>query len=93
MASFPTQPTPLTPVLSRYWDDPKSWTMATYRSNDGYGALQKALDMEPDQVLQTVKDSGLRGRGGAGFSTGTASRITWWSTPTNPSQGHARTCR
>jgi NADH-quinone oxidoreductase subunit F len=71
MASFQTQPTPLTPVLSRYWDDPESWTMATYRSNDGYRALQKALEMEPDQVLQTVKDSGLRGRGGAGFSTGT----------------------
>lgn len=50
----------LTPVLSRYWDDPQSWTMDTYRRHDGYRALRKALAMEPDQVIQTVKDAGLR---------------------------------
>ena len=59
--------TPLTPVLSRYWDDPESWTLETYRRHDGYQALQKALTMEPDAVIGAVKDSGLRGRGGAGF--------------------------
>jgi NADH-quinone oxidoreductase subunit F len=64
-------PTPLAPVLSRFWDDPESWTLETYRRNDGYKALEKALKMEPDAVITAVKDSGLRGRGGAGFSTGT----------------------
>jgi NADH-quinone oxidoreductase subunit F len=63
--------TPLAPVLSRFWDDPESWTLDTYRRNDGYQALQKALKMQPDDVITAVKDSGLRGRGGAGFATGT----------------------
>jgi NADH-quinone oxidoreductase subunit F len=62
---------PLTPVLSRYWDHPQSWTLDTYCKHDGYLALQKALAMDPDEVIQAVKDSGLRGRGGAGFGTGT----------------------
>ncbi len=70
-ASTTAPTTPLTPVFSRYWDDPQSWTLETYRRNDGYQGLEKALKMEPGEVLQTVKDSGLRGRGGAGFSAGT----------------------
>ena len=61
---------PLTPVLSRYWDEPESWTLDTYRRHDGYEALQKALRMDPDEVISTVKEAGLRGRGGAGFPTG-----------------------
>ncbi|MET8873622.1 NADH-quinone oxidoreductase subunit NuoF [Nocardia sp. NPDC004604] len=60
----------LTPVLTRYWDDPQSWTIEHYRRHDGYQALRKALRMQPDQIIQTVKDAGLRGRGGAGFPTG-----------------------
>ena len=60
----------LTPVLSRYWDDPQSWTLATYRRHHGYEALAKALKMTPADVIATVKDAGLRGRGGAGFPTG-----------------------
>jgi NADH-quinone oxidoreductase subunit F len=57
-------------VLTRFWDDPRSWTLETYRAHDGYKALSTALSMPPEEVLQTVKDSGLRGRGGAGFGTG-----------------------
>lgn len=49
--------------------DPKS--IDQYIARDGYFALHKALfEMTPQQVIQTVKESGLRGRGGAGFPTG-----------------------
>ena len=41
-----------------------------YLELDGYKAVQKALAMEPDAIINEVKNSGLRGRGGAGFSTG-----------------------
>jgi NADH-quinone oxidoreductase subunit F len=41
-----------------------------YRKNGGYRSVEKALKMTPDEILEEVKISGLRGRGGAGFPTG-----------------------
>lgn len=70
----------LAPVLTRYWDEPQSWTMDTYLRYDGYRALSRALRMQPDEVIATVKDSGLRGRGGAGFPTG----MKWGFIPQGP---------
>jgi NADH-quinone oxidoreductase subunit F len=63
--------TPLTPVLSRFWDAPEPWTLRTYLEHDGYQGLRRALEMSQEQLIDTVKESGLRGRGGAGFPTGT----------------------
>lgn len=45
-------------------------TYQVYRREGGYAALEKALGMQPGDIVEEVKKSGLRGRGGAGFPTG-----------------------
>jgi NADH-quinone oxidoreductase subunit F len=76
--------TVLTPVLSAHWDEKDSFTMEGYKRNGGYEAAAKALKMEPDAVIQIVKDSGLRGRGGAGFPTG----MKWGFIPQGDNKDH-----
>ena len=71
----------LTPELTAYWDQSDSYTLAGYRDHGGYRALPKALALEPDAVIQTLKDSVLRGRGGAGFPDGQAAEGATAGTP------------
>jgi len=62
--------TTLTPVLSKNWSDADSFTIAGYKRAGGYVGLGNAFKQTPDEVIALVKESGLRGRGGAGFPTG-----------------------
>ncbi|MCJ0902751.1 NADH-quinone oxidoreductase subunit NuoF [Rhodococcus sp. ARC_M6] len=75
---------PLAPVLSRYWDEPSSWALDAYLRHDGYQGLHKALSGTPDSVIDTIKDAGLRGRGGAGFPTG----LKWSFIPQGDDKPH-----
>jgi NADH-quinone oxidoreductase subunit F len=59
-----------TRIVTKDIDIPGIDTLPVYQAHGGYEALKKALTMEPSAVLEEVKASGLRGRGGAGFPTG-----------------------
>src|SRR5579872_3275942 len=72
------EPSPLeVKVLSRRFGLPNSASIDTYLATDGYRAFQKALGMKPEEIIEQVKISNLRGRGGAGFPTG----MKWFFVP------------
>ena len=66
-------------VLLRHIDTPELKKISVYEDTGGYQALKKALTMKPDEIIEEVKKSGLRGRGGAGFPTG----MKWSFVPFN----------
>ena len=74
----------LAPILTAHWDEADSYTLAGYRRHGGYDTVTKAFAMGPDAVIETVKASGLRGRGGAGFPTG----MKWSFVPQNDGKPH-----
>ena len=59
-------------MLQHVRDEEQPWILDSYLKHGGYKAWQKILDgkMTPEEVIEVVKASGLRGRGGAGFPTG-----------------------
>jgi NADH-quinone oxidoreductase subunit F len=60
----------VTNYLSEHFADDAFRTLEGYEARGGYRAIRKALAMDPDEVTEEVRSSGLRGRGGAGFGTG-----------------------
>jgi NADH-quinone oxidoreductase subunit F len=70
------------PVLTSHVNEPNSFTLDFYQKNQrGYEALRKALTQKPNDIIEQVKASGLRGRGGAGFPTGMKWQFVLKDTP------------
>jgi NADH-quinone oxidoreductase subunit F len=77
-----------TAVLSKFFGDAGARSYAGWVERGGYEALKKALAMTPEAVVEEVKASGLRGRGGAGFPTG----LKWSFMPKNDGKPHYLVC-
>ncbi|MEE2877257.1 MAG: NADH-quinone oxidoreductase subunit NuoF [Candidatus Neomarinimicrobiota bacterium] len=70
------------PILTEHIHKKDCHTLSFYRSVGGYTALEKVLALDPDAVIEEVKASNLRGRGGAGFPTG----VKWGFIPRGSEQ-------
>jgi NADH-quinone oxidoreductase subunit F len=77
-----------TVVLSQHFGDPEARSYPGWVKRGGYQALRQALAMKPAEVIDVVKESGLRGRGGAGFPTG----MKWSFMPKEKSKSHFLCC-
>jgi NADH-quinone oxidoreductase subunit F len=66
-------------ILLEHIKQPDQHTLAGYESRSGYEAVKKAISMDPLAIIEEMKKSGLRGRGGAGFSAG----MKWSFVPRN----------
>ncbi len=74
------EPSPLEQMIISYrFDLPNPASIDTYLANDGYVAIKKVLGMTPEAIIDELKVSSLRGRGGAGFPTG----MKWSFVPRN----------
>ncbi len=69
------------PILTKYVREPNAFTLDFYKAHGGYEGLRKTLGMQPNDVIEQVKASGLRGRGGAGFPTGLKWQFVLKNTP------------
>ncbi len=86
---YPHQPhSKETVVLSEYFGDPDARTYDGWIKRGGYRALERALGMAPAAIIEEVKRSGLRGRGGAGFPTG----VKWGFMPREKKKPHYLCC-
>ena len=77
-----------TVLLSRHFGDAEARTYAGWTKRGGYQALEKALGMGREQVVEEVKTSGVRGRGGAGFPAG----VKWSFMPKERTRPHYLCC-
>ncbi len=77
-----------TVVLSKYFGDAGARSYEGWVERGGYSALRKALGMPREAVIEEVKGSGLRGRGGAGFPTG----LKWSFMPKDDGKAHYLVC-
>ncbi len=75
-------------ILLKNIDKPDSHRLENYLKHGGYAGIKAALKLKPDSIIQVMKDSGLRGRGGAGFSTG----LKWSFIPKDPTIPKYLTC-